>query len=108
MSPLFDVKSEDHFLQTLSDFGRSVATFVVYDLLVVASGLQWKDFEHQYNWREHERVPVDTYPGVTIYYCFDVVLPADLQKESGIQEVVVYATNYGDELVLCNVAKKKI
>lgn len=101
----FDLESDKTFFRTLEDLGSDIADFVIVDLLTKAVNLSWANFVTAYKWREHERVPIDTYPGPNIYYCFDVQLKQGLLTKSGASTVVIYAIYFGDELVLCAVAQ---
>jgi hypothetical protein len=97
----FDVQSDQAFADSLAALGDAVADAVVSDLFQVAALMSWPEFCAAYQWREHVRVPIDTYPGALPYYRFVVTLPAGLDRD----QVDIFAVTYEDSVVLCAVAQ---
>lgn len=63
--------------------------------------MTWHEFCAAYNWREHQRDPMDTYPGAVPYYRFDVTLPDGMRQTL----VAIFSLTYDEGLVLCAVAQ---
>lgn len=99
----FDVESDDSFLRTLDEIGGTVAEYVLTDLFTVAAALSWANFSSTYNWRPHERLPVETYPGAIEYFRFTVKLPPGMRP--GLDAVEIFAKESHGALVLCAVAQ---
>jgi hypothetical protein len=105
--PEFDVESDPAFLRSLSELGEDVADATIVNLFHVAAGLNWSDFVRDYDWREHTRQPIDTYPGAIEYWRFQVPMPAEIsQRPPDFRtHVHVFALNQLEQLVLCAVAQ---
>lgn len=99
----FDVESDDSFLRTLDEVGATIAEFVLTDLFTVAAQLSWDEFSTAYNWRPHDRLPVETYPGAIEYFRFTVKLPSGMRP--GLDAVEIFAKESPGTLVLCAVAQ---
>ena len=97
----FDVETDRTFLESLDDLGQDVVDAVFNELFNVAAHLSWPDFCTAYQWREHVRQSIDTYPGAVPYYRFVIALPEGVGRGA----VDIFALSYEDSLVLCAVAQ---
>ena len=104
----FDVESDGTFLRSLDELGTDLANEVLDDLFGIAATLSWQQYCEKYKWREHTRIPVDTYPGAIEYFIFDVPLSTALKIKYRRSHIEIYALNYqapNAGIILCAVAK---
>lgn len=104
----FDVEGDAAFLSSLDHLGADIAEAVLDNLFQVAANLTWQQFCQSYNWRIHQRYPVDTYPGGFEYFIFDVPLPTPIALKHKRTQIKVYALNHMAPkagIILCAVAQ---